>query len=163
VQEPGDQPVLLRVCLARLRPKYTHLKLFIKYSQENRWVFLSRLLALGALRAFVVAARHLTSPGGPRAACEPGRSASRSRQLEDQLGCDFFAARIVSDADQRRPGLFAGVTDAFARIVSALENIKVARPKWSPDVSVRRPCRQVDWCHRDVRTLPQTAPPHPEC
>src|SRR5258708_4657458 len=101
-------------------------------------ISLSRLPSLGALRAFVVAARHLSFA---KAAAElhvtPGAISQQIKQLEDQLGCELFrrSNRVLMLTNEGQACL-PGLTDAFERIVSALENIKATAESGVLTVSV---------------------------
>jgi LysR family glycine cleavage system transcriptional activator len=101
-------------------------------------ISLSRLPSLGALRAFVVAARHLSFA---KAAAElhvtPGAVSQQIKQLEDQLGCELFrrSNRVLTLTTEGQACL-PGLAVAFEGIVVALENIKATAESGVLTVSV---------------------------
>jgi LysR family transcriptional regulator, glycine cleavage system transcriptional activator len=101
-------------------------------------ISLSRLPPLNSLRAFVVAAKHMSFS---RAAGElhvtPAAISQQIKQLEDQLGCELFrrSNRNLTLTDEGQACL-PGLTDAFERIVQALEQIDAAGQAGPLTVSV---------------------------
>ncbi len=101
-------------------------------------ISLSRLPPLNALRAFVVAAKHMSFS---RAAGElhvtPAAISQQIKQLEDQLGCELFRRSnrnlVLTDEGQ---ACLPGLAEAFERIVQALEQIDAAGQAGPLTVSV---------------------------
>ncbi|HEX2892147.1 transcriptional regulator GcvA [Vineibacter terrae] len=101
-------------------------------------ISLSRLPPLNALRAFVVAAKHMSFS---RAAGElhvtPAAISQQIKQLEDQLGCELFRRSnrnlVLTDEGQ---ACLPGLAEAFERIVHALEQIDAAGQAGPITVSV---------------------------
>jgi LysR family glycine cleavage system transcriptional activator len=99
---------------------------------------LSRLPPLTSLRAFVVAAKHMSFS---RAAGElhvtPAAVSQQIKQLEDQLGRELFRRSnrnlVLTEEGQ---ACLPGLADAFARIIQALEQIDVAGQAGPLTVSV---------------------------
>jgi hypothetical protein len=88
-------------------------------------VSLSRLPPLNSLRAFVVAARHMSfSKASSELHVTPAAISQQIRQLEEQLGCDLFrrTSRPLALAKEGQACL-PGLTEAFEKIVGALEQI----------------------------------------
>lgn len=99
---------------------------------------LSRLPPLTALRAFVVAARHLSFA---RAAEElhvtPAAIGQHIRQLEAHLGCALFErnGRSLSLTDEGNT-LLPGLTDGFERIIAAIAHLSTSATSGPLTVSV---------------------------
>lgn len=101
-------------------------------------ISLSRLPPLNALRAFVVAAKHLSFS---RAASElhvtPAAVSQQIRLLEDHLGCTLFrrGSRSLMLTDEGQACL-PGLVEAFEGILAALEQIGAAGESGALTVSV---------------------------
>ena len=96
-------------------------------------VSLSRLPPLNSLRAFVVAARHMSfSKASSELHVTPAAISQQIRQLEEQLGCELFrrSSRNLTLTEEGQACL-PGLTGAFDRIVEALESI-VAQQETGP-------------------------------
>lgn len=101
-------------------------------------VSLSRLPPLNSLRAFVVAARHLSfSKASSELHVTPAAISQQIRQLEEQLGCDLFrrSSRALALTEEGQACL-PGLTEAFGKIVEALEQIDAAHEAGPLTVSV---------------------------
>jgi LysR family glycine cleavage system transcriptional activator len=101
-------------------------------------VSLSRLPPLNSLRAFVVAARHMSfSKASTELHVTPAAISQQIRQLEEQLDCELFlrsgrALVLTEEGHACLPGL----TEAFEKIVEALERIDATQETGSLTVSV---------------------------
>ena len=101
-------------------------------------ISLSRLPPLNSLRAFVVAAKHMSfSKAAGELHVTPAAVSQQIKQLEDQLGCELFrrSNRNLTLTDEGQACL-PGLTDAFERIVQALEQIDAAGQAGPLTVSV---------------------------
>ena len=101
-------------------------------------VSLSRLPPLNSLRTFVVAARHMSfSKASSELHVTPAAISQQIRQLEEQLGCDLFrrASRALALTEEGQACL-PGLTEAFEKIVGALEQIGAARESGPLTISV---------------------------
>jgi len=101
-------------------------------------ISLSRLPPLNSLRAFVVAAKHMSfSKAAGELHVTPAAVSQQIKQLEDQLGCELFrrSNRNLTLTEEGQACL-PGLTDAFERIVQALEQIEAAGQAGPLTVSV---------------------------
>jgi LysR family glycine cleavage system transcriptional activator len=101
-------------------------------------ISLSRLPPLNSLRAFVVAAKHMSfSKAAGELHVTPAAISQQIKQLEDQLGCELFRRSnrnlVLTDEGQ---ACMPGLADAFERIVQALEQIDAAGQAGPLTVSV---------------------------
>ncbi|TWT14846.1 transcriptional regulator GcvA [Reyranella sp. CPCC 100927] len=101
-------------------------------------ISLSRLPPLNSLRAFVVAAKHMSfSKAAGELHVTPAAISQQIKQLEDQLGCELFRRSnrnlVLTDEGQ---ACLPGLADAFERIVQALEQIDAAGQAGPLTVSV---------------------------
>jgi len=101
-------------------------------------ISLSRLPPLNSLRAFVVAARHMSfSKASSELHVTPAAISQQIRQLEEQLGCALFrrsswALALTEEGQACLPGL----AEAFEKIVEALERIDATQEAGPLTVSV---------------------------
>jgi LysR family glycine cleavage system transcriptional activator len=101
-------------------------------------VSLSRLPPLNSLRAFVVAARHMSfSKASGELHVTPAAISQQIRQLEEQLGCELFrrSGRALTLTEEGQACL-PGLSDAFEKIVEALERIDASQESGPLTVSV---------------------------
>lgn len=101
-------------------------------------ISLSRLPPLNSLRAFVVAARHMSfSKAASELHVTPAAISQQIRQLEEQLGCELFrrASRALALTEEGHACL-PGLTEAFENIVDALEQIDAAHEAGPLTISV---------------------------
>lgn len=101
-------------------------------------VSLSRLPPLNSLRAFVVAARHMSfSKASSELHVTPAAISQQIRQLEEQLGCALFrrSSRTLTLTEEGQACL-PGLTEAFEKIVEALEQIDARQATGPLTVSV---------------------------
>ena len=101
-------------------------------------ISLSRLPPLNSLRAFVVAAKHMSfSKAAGELHVTPAAISQQIKQLEDQLGCELFRRSnrnlVLTEEGQ---ACLPGLADAFERIVQALEQIDAAGQAGPLTVSV---------------------------
>jgi|FEC22Drversion2_1045045.scaffolds.fasta_scaffold00408_18 LysR family transcriptional regulator, glycine cleavage system transcriptional activator len=101
-------------------------------------VSLSRLPPLNSLRAFVVAARHMSfSKASSELHVTPAAISQQIRQLEEQLDCELFrrSSRALALTEEGQACL-PGLTEAFEKIVEALERIDATQETGPLTVSV---------------------------
>lgn len=101
-------------------------------------VSLSRLPPLNSLRAFVVAARHMSfSKASSELHVTPAAISQQIRQLEEQLDCELFrrSSRALALTEEGQACL-PGLTEAFEKIVEALERIDASQETGPLTVSV---------------------------
>lgn len=101
-------------------------------------VSLSRLPPLNSLRAFVVAARHMSfSKASSELHVTPAAISQQIRQLEEQLDCELFrrSSRALALTEEGQACL-PGLTEAFEKIVGALERIDATQEAGPLTVSV---------------------------
>lgn len=101
-------------------------------------ISLSRLPPLNSLRAFVVAARHMSfSKASSELHVTPAAISQQIRQLEEQLGCELFrrSSRALALTEEGQACL-PGLAEAFEKIVEALERIDATQETGPLTVSV---------------------------
>jgi LysR family glycine cleavage system transcriptional activator len=120
---------------------------------------INRLPPLNALRAFVVAARHLSFvKAGEELHVTPAAVGQQVRLLEDHLGCALFrrTSRSLLLTDEGQACL-PGLAEGFERLAAALREIDAVRDSGSLSVSVA-PSFAAKWLLRRIDRFQRAHP-----